>query len=235
MDSQAVVLADIPLRFDEERFRAQVHLDRFPQTQSAAEALLAQAVPLARPKALYKACYIAERDAEGLRLQGVDFRSRVLAKNLEPLDRVFPYVATCGTELEALQRSCADLLAQYWLDALKEMALDRARQGLRAHLAQRFGLDPARLSSMNPGSGNRDLWPISQQAPLFRLLGDVEQAIGVRLTDSFLMTPNKTVSGILFPTELPFESCQLCTRPDCPRRRAAYQGQREAALPAGHP
>jgi hypothetical protein len=77
---------------------------------------------------------------------------------------------------------------------------------------------------MNPGSGNRNFWPIGQQRQLFQLLGDVEASVGVRLTDSFLMTPNKTVSGILFPTDVPFVSCQLCTRENCPRRRAQYTG-----------
>lgn len=230
-----VVLADIPFGFDAQRFREQVHLDRFPQAEAAARELLDRAVPLVRPKAMYGASYVEARDAEGVSLDGVGFRSSVLARNLEPVDRVFPYVATCGTELEELQRESQDLLAQYWLDALKEMALGRAREALRAQVGQRFGLEPAKLSSMNPGSGNRNLWPISQQAPLFSLLGDVERGIGVRLTDSFLMIPNKTVSGILFPTEVRFESCQLCSRPDCPRRRVPFEATREAAgTAAGH-
>jgi hypothetical protein len=83
---------------------------------------------------------------------------------------------------------------------------------------------------MNPGSGDARLWPIGQQRPLFELLGDVEAAIGVRLTPSFLMVPNKSVSGILFPTEVRFESCQLCTRENCPRRRAPYSGELAEAL-----
>jgi len=57
---------------------------------------------------------------------------------------------------------------------------------------------------------------------LFALLGDATEAVGVRLLDSLLMTPTKSVSGIRFPTEERFESCQLCPRPDCPGRRAPY-------------
>jgi predicted transcriptional regulator len=45
----------------------------------------------------------------------------------------------------------------------------------------------------------------------------------VRLTESFLMLPTKTVSGIFFPTEATFESCQLCPREECPNRRAPYE------------
>jgi hypothetical protein len=95
---------------------------------------------------------------------------------------------------------------------------------LKTHLERIYGLDPEKMSTMNPGSGNKDVWPIAQQRQLFRLLGNVEASVGVRLTDSYLMTPNKTVSGILFPTDVPFFSCQLCTRENCPRRRAEYTG-----------
>ena len=56
----------------------------------------------------------------------------------------------------------------------------------------------------------------------FALLEDGPDRIGVRLLESFLMHPIKTVSGIMFPTEEAFQSCMLCPRQDCPRRRAPY-------------
>jgi hypothetical protein len=65
-------------------------------------------------------------------------------------------------------------------------------------------------------------WPLSEQGALFALLGDPHEAIGVRLTDSYLMVPTKSVSGIRFPTEQSFESCQLCPRERCPGRKAPY-------------
>lgn len=234
MNPEAVVLDSIPFRFDEEQFCSVAHLDRCSSAIADAQEILERAVPLVRPKALYRVCYVEGRREEGVRLDGVEFRSRVLATNLAGVQRVFAYVATCGTELEPIQRSCPDVLGQYWLDALKGMALLCARQALREHVAERFALEPSTLCSMNPGSGDADLWPIAQQAPLFRLLGEVDRAIGVGLTDSFLMVPNKTVSGILFPAKVPFESCQLCSRVDCPGRRTPFADRREAAAPLGH-
>ena len=75
---------------------------------------------------------------------------------------------------------------------------------------------------MHPGSGDVSVWPIEQQQALFSLLGDVESEIGVRLTESFLMMPNKTLSGILFPTETDFGACQVCRRENCPSRKAPF-------------
>ncbi len=73
---------------------------------------------------------------------------------------------------------------------------------------------------MSPGSLND--WGIEEQSPLFSILGDVETAIGVRLNESFVMVPNKSLSGIYFPTEIQFYSCQLCHRENCPTRKAPY-------------
>ncbi|MCG8400671.1 MAG: vitamin B12 dependent methionine synthase, partial [Firmicutes bacterium] len=61
-----------------------------------------------------------------------------------------------------------------------------------------------------------------EQKKLFSILGDCSEKIGVELTDSLLMVPVKSISGIFFPAEAGFESCLLCPRADCPGRRAAY-------------
>jgi hypothetical protein len=220
----ATVLDSIPLSFDREEFQKLTHVDLSAPSARAGAELLEASLSVARPKAIYKVCYIDERDKAGVELEGIRFTSEVLSQNLSEVERVFPYIATCGTELDTMTISRDDVFAGYMLDGLKEMALRQAIHCLRSHLGETYGLDPQRMSTMNPGSGDRNVWPISQQRQLFQLLGDVEPAIGVRLTDSFLMTPNKTVSGILFPTDVPFISCQLCTRRNCPRRRAEYTG-----------
>ena len=87
-------------------------------------------------------------------------------------------------------------------------------------LAARHGL--ARRAAMHPGSGDRDVWPIEQQRELFALLGDVTGAVGVELTDTCLMLPNKTVSGVFYAAEVEFVTCALCHRAECPNRRAEF-------------
>ncbi len=219
------VFDTIPFQPEFADFAARVHLSAIPDQEEGARRLMEQAAGILRPKALYTVSYIQGRTDDTVDLGTARFRSRVMSANLREVERIFPYVATCGTELdEAFAKTGAgeDLLAMFWLDCLKEMALFRAVEFLRRHLQETYRLD--QLSSMNPGSGEADLWPLAQQKPLFSLLGDVKGLIGVTLTPSCLMTPNKSVSGIYFPAEVPFESCQHCTREACPRRRAPYQG-----------
>jgi hypothetical protein len=177
-----------------------------------------QAETVARPKAVYRVAFIEQKAADHVVVEGIRFSSRVLRVNLDQAHRVFAYVATCGTELEAWYRSQKDLLRQFWAETVAEMALQGAMRALCSHLLARFRLQ--KVSAMAPGSLTD--WPLEQQRQLFSLLGDVQESIGVRLTEALLMVPTKSVSGLFFPSETAFESCQLCSRERCPGRRAPY-------------
>jgi len=213
-----VVLSDIPFRLDVAPLMRRLHIREGSHYAHDFESFARDAQHVAKPKALYKAAYIEDRGDVSVVIDGVTLTSRVLRVNLDAVHRVFPYVATCGVELEEWSRSTNDLLHSYWLDGIKEAALRAAMRALNQRLRERYGL--GRMSSMAPGSLGD--WPLREQQPLFTILGDTETAIGVRLSKSCLMIPTKSVSGIVFPTETSFESCQLCPRERCPGRRAPY-------------
>jgi hypothetical protein len=215
-----MVLDAIPFRVSLSGLARKLRLPADSPHLPALRAVLAEARKVAAPKAAYRVAYIDSRGEDTLVIEGITFRSRVLRVNTDQAQRVFAYVATCGLELEEWSRAIPrdDMLAAFWADAIKEAAVYGAMRVLRSHILEAFSLK--RAASMAPGSLAD--WPISQQRPLFALLGDVQEAIGVRLTPSMLMVPSKSVSGLLFPTEESFESCQLCPRPGCPNRRAPY-------------
>ena len=205
---------------DLEALERRLHLEPGDDRAGEFRQLADRARPLGRPKAIFGECFVEHRGTDSVTVDTVTFTSPALRANLDQVQRVFPYVATCGTEIDQVAVPADDLLAQYWLDAIKGALLDCSRNYLRAYLERQYAL--RKTSSMHPGSGDANVWPIEQQVQLFSLLGDVESQIGVRLTPSFLMTPIKTVSGILFPTETNFENCQLCHREVCPSRKAPF-------------
>ena len=213
-----VTLNDIPFKPDLGSVLRKLRVKEGTGSANEVEQLLREAQAVAKPKVLYRVAYVEQRGEDSVQVDGQTFKSRVLRVNLEPVHRVFPFVATCGTELDEWSSSIDDMLQSYLADTIKEMALRSAIRALSEHLQQRFR--PGRMSRMNPGSLGD--WPIYEQRKLFALLGDPEGAIGVRLTDSLIMVPLKSVSGIWFATEADFASCQLCPREKCPGRRAAY-------------
>jgi hypothetical protein len=211
------VIDPIPVTLNAEKVAQRLHLDRTGEGHRAQE-LVDFAQPLIRAVAAYRVCYIDSKDEGGVAIEGIPFRSRVLRKNLESVGRVFLSVVTVGKGLEEKARGTEDLLEKYYLDAIANMALHKARQYFQEHLETRFALGD--VSFMSPGS--LEDWPLEEQKTLFSTLGDVEGSVGVRLTDNMLMIPTKSVSGIYFPTDIPFYSCQLCPREKCQGRRAKY-------------
>jgi len=197
-----------------------LHLEAQSDDAKEFGGLLETARAIAAPKVVYKTAYIDERQGDSVTIEGIRFNSHILRKNLEKVERVFAYVATCGTELDGIDIPKDDMLKQYWLDNIKSVALFSARQYLVEYLKNKYAL--GKTAAMAPGSGNIDVWPIEQQKELFSVFGNVEEIIGVKLTESFLMIPNKSVSGIIFPTEINYVSCKLCTREQCPNRRAPF-------------
>jgi len=186
--------------------------------EATVQQLIEIARPAVKPKAIYEVCYVCDKNEDSLNIGGVRFTSSVLRVNLDKVERVFPYVATCGRELDEIVLPANDLMTSYCLDTIKEVVLHSALDYLEDYLKRTYALP--QLSSMNPGS--LESWPIVQQKQLFLIFGNAEELIGVKLTDSYAMVPTKSVSGIYFPTEIQFESCQLCPREVCSQRRAPY-------------
>jgi len=215
------VLSDTPIEFDLASVLSDLHVPPDSEDAAALARLLESVRAVVNPKAIYDICYIEDRTLSSVTINGVTFTSRVLQVNLEKVHRVFPFVVTCGRELEHVPGVDGDPLREYWLDHLRILALRAATARAKDHIESTY--QPGKMSSMSPGSLQD--WPITQQTQLFTLLGDVEGAIGVALTDSFLMVPMKSVSGIYFPTETSFHSCSLCPRKDCPGRSAPYDEQ----------
>jgi hypothetical protein len=215
------ILTDIPFKADLEALAKRVRVERSSPLYDELGLYVRQAQAVARPKAMYRVGYVGERGEDWVNIGEQRFTSRILRVNLQDVHRVFVYVATCGTEIQQWAAERTDPLEQYWSNVVQEMVLSAAGRALRAHLDGLY--DPGRTSSMAPGSLGE--WPLSEQRPLFAFLGDSEQEIGVRLSESLLMVPTKSVSGIRFVTEERFESCQLCPRTGCPGRRAPYDSE----------
>lgn len=219
MKSMDVIILDsFPFKVDVDTLFKRIHMDREDDEAEQVMDLVEAANQIARPKVLYKQASVNEKGEDYVIVDGVRLDSRILRINLDSVYRVFPYVCTCGAELVKWADSLEDVLEKYWVDEIMKMALDEASKEFHRHLNDTF--HPGSTSSMNPGS--LEDWPITQQTQLFRILEDPKQHIGVELTDSYLMVPTKSVSGIQFATDTNFENCRLCTRENCPGRRAPY-------------
>jgi hypothetical protein len=211
------ILENINVSLNLDKVRRRLHM-KPDSDMSQVRTLVDTVQQLIEPRALYKVCYIEAKLEDSVIVDGLHLSSRVLRKNLNRVERIFPYAITLGSKLGEKQNACSDLLENYYLDSIGNLALTSVQKQLKKHLQSKFALE--KMSSMAPGSLSD--WPIEEQGPLFKLLGDVEASIGVKLTPSLLMIPAKSISGFYFPTEVSFYSCQLCPRKRCESRKAKF-------------
>ena len=168
---------------------------------------LAAAGKLISPKGMY--VYAAGRELPG---------SRTFAA----LDRMAFCVCTIGGSLEEeVTRLSAggELLRAVVLDSIGSVAAEAVAD----FVDKRIGADAAREGlktscRASPGYGD---WDIREQAAIFRLLP--AERIGVRLSETFMMIPRKSISFAMHIAEEPAmlrseNSCRTCGRTDCPYR-----------------
>jgi hypothetical protein len=218
------IIENIPLNLVPEDVVRRLRFNPARAGFSSLDDLVELARSLAGLRAVYDISYVGEKDSDAVEVAGVVFRSRILRHNLERAQKVFPYIMTVGPKLEKTAASFGDLLKQYYLEEMANLILEEGVSWLADKLGTRWGFTG--LSNMSPGS--LEDWPITEQTKLFSLFGDTEKVVGVRLTDSLLMVPRKSISGILFPSEEGFISCRLCPREVCPSRKAPYDKNLDA-------
>ena len=214
------IIDKIPFALDAASLTERMCLTPGTEDARELEEMIGEATQTAKPKAAFKECFVEQKGKDTVTVDGVTFTSLALRKHLQAAERVFPFVVTCGREMDRVVYAKEDFLKAYWWEEIKSDLLKIASDHLTSVLTLKFGL--GKSATMSPGSGDIDIWPIEQQQPLFSLLGDVDDAVGVQLSDSFLMSPIKSLSGIRFATEIDFSTCQLCRRNNCPSRSAPF-------------
>ena len=129
------ILDQIPFEPDVPQLMKRLHIRAGSPPERELQSLLAEARAVARPKALYLQVPIETRTPDYVILSGRRFDSRVLSVNLEGAAQAYPFLTTCGLEIEEWARTITDSLYRFWADAIKEFALWPA---LEAFAAGRF-------------------------------------------------------------------------------------------------
>jgi len=213
-----VIFDQIQFNPDQVKFLKKMRVKPESKQKEQVLSLLEEACQIGRPRAIYTIAGIDQHLEDGVVLNGIRMNSKVLAVNLGEVHRVFPYLASSGRELFEWTRSKDNILEQFYAEEISQLALRAAERYLLSKLKETYQL--GKTSSLNPGS-LKD-WPITEQRSLFQLLGNPLESIGVELTESMLMLPNQSVSGIRYSSETDFSNCELCPREKCSHRRAPY-------------
>ena len=123
--------------------------------------------------------------------------SPIIARQLRGATALAFFVCTAGSEFEQYQQRLKqenDLLRTFLADALGSVIAERCADRMEECLQDSIDkLHWHRTNRFSPGYCG---WPVSEQKKLFSLFPTAEPC-GVRLLDSALMVPIKSVSGII--------------------------------------
>jgi len=179
---------------------------------------------LIAPSYSYEIKDIVSVQGEHVTIEGsITFESKVIARLLERCEKVAIFALTIGNHLEEMVAYLAEnglVLQATVLDAIGSGAAEKlaAYVGDRIRkMANAEGLVTSRRFS--PGYCD---WEVSQQKMVFHALNG--NSAGIRLTESLLMIPRKSVSGIigigLANNNIEsYNPCHTCKKRDCPGRR----------------
>jgi len=154
----------------------------------------------------------------------IAFDSKVISQLLSKCQKVALFVATIGDELEYLACRIAEdglLLQSAVLESIGSSAVEQTANHLHERIGDTAGLQGLVASKRRFSPGYCD-WNVDQQAVLFDVLD--ASSIGVELTETCLMLPRKSISGIIGigSPEHGIENynpCPVCDNTDCQSRR----------------
>lgn len=200
---------------DPEKIAAKYAVDSDDPLYSRIKDACQEVGEIGKPVACFKEAKVDEWGSDYVVIDGVRFSGKFIADRLKNSKIVYPYVASCGKELDTWGRNCGDMILDYCYDDIRQSSIKPVLDMVHETVMNRFGA--YKLASVNPGSIPQ--WPLSEQKPLFNLLGSVYETTQVKLEKNLLMYPLKSVSGILFESDEGYCNCRICRRQNCPGRR----------------
>ena len=197
-----------------------------PAVREILEACLAEGQGLLQPQTWHRRVGIAGTEGGRVLVEdGPVFTSKGLARVLGSSRELVVFLVTIGSALErAVQRNTAegDYPVALMLDAVGSVAVEvLADRVQRAVEADARAIQAGCSNRYCPGYGD---WDVRDQGALFDLLCGDEADVTVRLNDSSLMSPLKSLSGVIGLGEgvhrIAESPCHLCAKPNCLMRRA---------------
>ena len=180
-------------------------------TRREAETIMREVQPWLRPQF----CYLVVRE-----LPAFDM-GKIILRQLRGSEAYALFVCTSGVEYEDYQQRLmreGDMVRVFIADALGSVIAERCADQMEIHLQE--SVDKLGWHHTNRFSPGYCGWHVSQQQLLFPLFDG--HTCGVRLTDSSLMVPIKSVSGIIgLGSEVRHldYTCGLCNFEKCYKRR----------------
>lgn len=187
------------------------------EVRTISERLVGDLVPLARMRYMCSMVKAEKVSPKQVRLGGSDFLTgAIIGSYLDGMTDACVFVSTAGAEFEAAVHALAakgDIVADFIADSIGSVLAEMAV----ARLEKDLGIDAGLSLPYSPGYCG---WDVREQHRLFSLFPP--EPCGISLSESSLMTPEKSVSGFFaLGKDLkrqPYH-CEICQNKKCYKRK----------------
>jgi hypothetical protein len=186
--------------------------------------MLIEVEEISRIKAEYRIynCIKFNEAGKSVEINNVQFQiNKIIYRQIKKASSIAIFLCTAGAETGIRSRKAmrdGDLLTGYIIDVIGSEIVEAAADLMQAKLQEEMNASGLKITNrFSPGYCG---WNVDEQQKLFRLMPD--NFCGIRLNDSSLMDPEKSVSGFIGigtdVKKLPY-TCHLCDMKDCIYRR----------------
>ncbi len=221
------VIRDIEIEVDKSEICQRLDYEKgqspSPRTSSLIDSQLEESHVLIEPQVCYAIKPIRDVNGATLSVGGLVFTSHRISPMFSGCTQAAIFVATIG---KGLEKKAARLMERGL--ALEALVVDSLGSAAVEKVADRFESEVRGIAAAEGNKAGRRYspgycdWDIIQQKELFRLLDG--ESIGVNLTGACLMTPRKSISGMIGIGEscITSSACHFCNKKDCPTRKEEF-------------
>lgn len=191
---ETIIKDKLNIKIDKDEILRQLHMEQDNECVGEALNLIEAAAKLAEPKGVFREVFIDTYDDNCIIINGTRFESPTLCLKFKKAKRIFVFVVTSGMELYEWSNTIKDMLENYWVNMTNQNIVISAQKMLEKIIIDEFKVD--HLNKVSPGLVKD--WSMSEQNKLFDLMEGATESIGVKLTESSLMIPTKSLSGIFY-------------------------------------
>ncbi|MBU1339686.1 MAG: hypothetical protein KKD56_11550 [Acidobacteria bacterium] len=175
----------------------------------------------AQPKAVFHVVPVYRNNGSIVLNNKVFIHSKKLALILNPCRKVAVFLTTIGAEVDRIIKQHMKNRPHFGflLDAAASVAAESVAQYVQDYIEDNLQEDEKTTLRFSPGYCD---WPLEEQKKIFNIVP--HESIGVNLSESYLMSPRKSISGVIgiCPSaclEASRNACLICAKPNCLHRR----------------
>lgn len=195
------------------------------QIRNMLESVMKNAYDICRPQVGYILCKGELPERNNIQLNDVSMKiGQIIGGYLQHSTQFGVFVATAGKEYDEYlhqQKQSGDIMSEFLADAVGSEIAEASVRFVTTKIAE--DASTKGLFSTNSYSPGYCGWHVREQKQLFSLLPN--QPCGIKLNDSCLMHPVKSVSGIVgigSTVELTPYSCNSCGLQTCYKRKKKH-------------